>query len=43
MAVDRLYADSALSNGAQANREEADARSVFVGNVITSLSVHICV
>ncbi|KAG0556646.1 hypothetical protein M758_11G067600 [Ceratodon purpureus] len=25
--------DSALTNGAQANREEADARSVFVGNV----------
>ena len=30
-----FFPDSALTNGAQANREEADARSVFVGNVNT--------
>lgn len=31
----RFFSDSAITSGAQANREEADARSVFVGNVNT--------
>ena len=32
------FSDPALTNGAQASREEADARSVFVGNVITQFN-----